>query len=383
MPGRRRLAVRALAGGVALVHVASDGAAHGGHATTCVAFVWVGSAVPAHSGRLGVPDPGLPASGGPAPTDPVERLIYASASRVRVSVFDEMRRIREQALRNNVPQGLRVVLLFMSGFFVEWVEGPGPAIDALLKRVTSDERHHSVTVLHRSVGPRRLQRPWIGAIVQSREPARAVVLRIQDWRQRYLAGERHEPAHVWMGVSAPPAPDMPARGEAVQRVMLLSARGAIAFDLLQWLAESRGRQLVRRRFAARAEDVPDVASDYLDLPDLGPGGVRLLANARRGLAMGVLHAFMPANQVIVLLLDRDKAVNAHLVERVLGVCDETAHHPPIVGVGDAGTVADGTLARRVQAAGHAWSGLVVPREHPTMADLWGVLAPGLEGLLRR
>ena len=148
---------------------------------------------------------------------------------------------------------------------------------------------------------------------------------------------------------------MPRSGEGFQRAMLLSARRAEAFDLLHWLSVVSARQLVRRRFAASAEDVSDVESDYLDLPTLGDGGVRLIANARRGLAMGVAHAFMPDHEVIVLILDEDADANVRLVDRVLDVCRQTRHAPAIIGLGTHGSVT-GELQDRVEVQGHAWVG---------------------------
>ena len=212
--------------------------------------------------------------------------------------------------------------------------------------------------------------------MQAAESPPAFAARLQTWRLRHQAGEAHEPAHVWMSLCAPPAADMPA-GEGFRRVMLLSARRTWAFDMLQWLSEVSVRPLVRRRYAASADDVPDVASDYLDLPDLGPGGTRLIAHARRGLTMGVAHALMPVHGAVVLILDEDAEANARLVEKVLDVCSETQHVPAIIGVGAYDSVS-AELADRVQANGHAWIGVRSPLARPDVPDLWAVLHPVLE-----
>lgn len=322
-------------------------------------------------------DTGWSESDGQWPMRPVDRLIYASLSRVDRSVLDEMRRIRDHAVRNNGPDGLRVGLMHMNGHFIEWIEGPGPAIDALMARVSRDPRHHGLQVIHRSTGQARLKRPWIGAIVQAIEPPSLFAARVHTWRLRHEAGQVYEPAHVWMNVCSPPAPDMPRAGEGAERVMLLSARLAWAFDLLRWLAGVSSRRLVQRRYAASADDVPDVASDYLDLPDLGPGGMRLIAHARRGLTMGVAHALMPAHGAVVLILDGDAEANVRLVQKVLDVCNQTQHVPTIIGVGPHDSVT-AELADRVQANGHAWIGVRSPLARPDVSDLWAVLEPVLD-----
>ena len=100
-----------------------------------------------------------PDSGAEVSLQPVARLVYASISQVDGPVLQEMRRIRDQALPRNEADGLKVALLHIRGWFVEWIEGPEQAIEALLSRVDRDHRHHSLRVLHRSVGQPRLFRP--------------------------------------------------------------------------------------------------------------------------------------------------------------------------------------------------------------------------------
>ncbi len=312
----------------------------------------------------------------------VDRLIYASVSQVEGSVLDEMRRIRDHAVRNNEPHGLRVALLHMGGHFVEWIEGPAQAIDDLMGRVTRDWRHRSVKVIHRSTGQSRLKRPWIGAIVQATEGSGDFDARLNALQRRHEAGDAIEPARVWLNLCSPPAFDMPSAGEDFTRVMMLSSHRTDAFDLLQWLAEAYGRRLVRRRFAASAEDVPDVGSDYLDLPGLGHSGTRLIAHARRGLAMGVAHAFIPDHEAVALLLDEDAEANVRLVDKLLGVCSEVKHEPVIIGIGSRAAVSDG-LQRRVQAEGLSWVDLTCDWQRPRPSDVWALLEPVLDRLGRQ
>lgn len=313
--------------------------------------------------------------------EPVLRLIYTSISRLQGPVLAEMRRIRDQAARRNGPDGIRVALLHKSGYFVQWAEGPPAAVDRLLDRVIADLRHHGLQVLHRSLGRRRLFRPWIGAIVQSDEvPAvmAARVRRMAQWQRRDSADG--EPAQVWAALCAPPQPDMPRPGGAGLRVMLLSARGRHSFDLLRWVAEHYRRPIVSRRFAAAADDVPDVASDYLDLPhDDMPGGLRLVAHARQSLAMGVAHAFLPDHGAVVIRLDSDIERNRHLLDRLLGVCGQVQHRLPIVGLGSPQS-GQGELAEQVRSMGHEWLDAMVPAGLVSEARHWACLSPVLSQL---
>ena len=310
--------------------------------------------------------------------EPVLRVIYTSISRLQGPVLAEMRRIRDQAGRHNGPDGIRVALLHKSGYFVQWAEGPPAAVDRLLERVTMDSRHHGLQVLHRSLGRRRLFRPWIGAIVQSDEVPAVMAARVRRMT-RSGPGEavNQEPAQVWAWLCAPPQPDMPRPGGAGLRVMLLSARGRHSFDLLRWVAEHYRRPIVSRRFAAAADDVPDVAGDYLDLPHaVMPGGLRLMAYARQGLAMGVVHAFMPDHGAVVICLDSDGKRNGQLVDRLLTVCDLVQCRLPIVGLGMAQSGQE-SLAERVCSMGHEWLDAKVPTGLVPNAQLWASLYPVL------
>ena len=310
------------------------------------------------------------------PAGPVLRVIYVSRSEVRGAVLDEMRRIRDQALVNNRAHGLRVALLNMNGWFVQWIEGPQEGVDELLARVSGDERHHSLLVIHRSEGCPRLFRPWIGSIVQSAESDRQVHLRVRARYERHTKGETGEPSVAWLQLCAPPAPDMPRPLGRNPVAMLLSAQGAHAFALLDWLAVKEQRLLVRRRFAGGADDAPDVESDYVDLPASGPRGLRLVANARKGLAMGMTHAFLPDFAAVVVLLDGSVGRNQRLVERVLTACRQTHHSPLIVGLGGSDQVTT-ELQELVERQGMPWVAAVAPGEAHGPAELWAALEPVL------
>jgi hypothetical protein len=320
-----------------------------------------------------------PDSEAEVPMGPVERVIYASRSEVRGPVLEEMRRIRDHAVVHNRRHGLRVALLNMNGWFVQWIEGPQEGVDELLARVSGDERHHGLLVIHRSKGRPRLFRPWIGSIVQSGESDRQVHLRVRAQYERHTRGETCEPSVAWLKLCAPPAPDMPRPLGRSPRAMLLSAQGAQAFGLLEWLVVKEQRLLVRRRFAGGAEDAPDVESDYVDLPASGPRGLRLVANARKGLAMGMTHAFLPDCAAVVLLLDGSVGRNQRLVERVLTACRQTHHSPLIVGLGGPDQVST-ELKELVERQGMPWAEAVAPGSAHGPAELWATLEPVLAQL---
>jgi Sensors of blue-light using FAD len=326
-----------------------------------------------------VPDPvstQWPDSGSEVPLQPVARLVYASISQVDGPVLQEMRRIRDQALLRNEADGLRVALLHICGWFVEWIEGPEPAIEALLARVERDPRHHSLRVLHRSVGQPRLLRPWIGAIVQSDESMVDVARRVLDLQHRHETDRFPDPGRVWLSLCSPPAASMRSPIGAFPRVMLLSVAGSTAFDLTTWIARETGQPLIRRRFAGAADDAPDVESDYVDLPDVGPAGLRLIANARKGLAMGMTHAFLPDYAAVLVLLDEDESRNQRLLARVLAACRQVHHAPIIIGAGHRVAIGVG-LQSLVEKQGYAWQAVDLGSARAGLAATWQAVAPVL------
>lgn len=318
-----------------------------------------------------------PDSGSEVPLQAVSRLIYASLSKVDGPVLDEMRRIRDHAVVHNDAAGLRVALLHMSGWFVEWIEGPEAGIRALLDRVAQDPRHQGLQVVHHSLGRPRLFRPWIGAIVQGDEGPTAFARRLFALQDRQVRQAGLEPSSVWLRLCSPPAPDMPVPGGTFPRVMMLSAQGAQAFELLQTVAVHHQRPLVRRRFAGAASDARDVESDYLDLPAVGTAGWRVIANARKGLAMGMTHAFLPDHAAVVVLMGEDPERNQRVTERVLAACRQVHHAPVFIGLGTHEHVTP-ALQELVERQGLPWLAALCPLRRPDVLDLWAALQPVLE-----
>lgn len=317
-----------------------------------------------------------PDSGSEVPTGPVTRVIFTSLCDVQGPILDEMRRIRDRALNNNATQGIRVALLYLCGAFVEWVEGPEEGVDELLARVVDDPHHHAMKVVHRSIGRPRLYRPWIGSIVQSRESTKLFAQRVYQEIQRHAAAQVDEPAAVWWRLSSPPALDMPRPLGRNSRAMMLCAQGHGVFEMLAWVARQTQRTLVCRRFAGGADEAPDVESDYVDLPETGPFGWRLIANARKGLAMGMAHAFLPDYAAAVVVLNGSASRNQRLVDRVIAACQQVHHTPVIVALGASACVT-AALQETAERQGFPWLAAPCASDNPGWSEQWNALEPAL------
>jgi Sensors of blue-light using FAD len=323
------------------------------------------------------PDSGAELSG-----QEVGRLIYASISSVDGPVLDEMRRIRDHAVVHNAEHKIRVALMHRCGWFVEWIEGPPQGLRALMDRVSLDERHRSLKVVHESSGRPRLFKPWIGSIAEPNESTGEFARRVMALNERHVRGKGYEPASVWRSLCSPLPGHVEvaaAREGTYQRVMMMSAARTDAFALLHWVAKHADRPVVHRRFAGAVRDALDVESDYLDLPDQAAQGRRLIANARKGLAMGMTHAFLPDYAAVVVLLDADPQRNEHLLERILTACQQVHHEPAVIGLGASGSFSD-TLKASTEARGLRWHAARTGEQEPDLAEQWSALKVVLDGL---
>lgn len=264
----------------------------------------------------------------------VARVVYASESSIDGPVYAEMERIRASAVRNNVPNGIYTALLYQSGWFVQWKEGPGSALLHTMDRVSADPRHHSLRVVHSSRGPRLLSGPWSMAIVQAKEPHEAMSQRVARLRRSMDGGVQYAPPAVWRQLSTPlehPGAAQQSNPDAFQRVLVCTAEGTASFDLVHWLAARNEQRVVHRRFAG--EQGLDVGSDYVDFCD-GERVMRVIAMSRKGLALPLTRAFVPDYSHILLMLSGEPERDLPLFVKVADACAGLVSPPVLVGVAE-------------------------------------------------
>jgi Sensors of blue-light using FAD len=97
---------------------------------------------------------------GEAALVPLCHFVYCS--RAAEGVDDaEVSRIVEAAQRNNLAHGITGVLVFGSGVFFQWIEGPAAEIQKLIATLHRDKRHHDIVSLSQSEEEReRLYPNW-------------------------------------------------------------------------------------------------------------------------------------------------------------------------------------------------------------------------------
>ncbi|MBY0613436.1 MAG: BLUF domain-containing protein [Beijerinckiaceae bacterium] len=106
-------------------------------------------------------EPGYP---GNSDLDDAELTLqtFVYCSRAAEGVDDtEVRRIVASAQRRNLARGITGMLVFDSGVFFQWIEGPPAQIQSLIASLHGDPRHHDVVALDRSEEKReRLYPNW-------------------------------------------------------------------------------------------------------------------------------------------------------------------------------------------------------------------------------
>jgi hypothetical protein len=275
-------------------------------------------------------DDGAP-PGEPAP-DAVARIVYASQAKIGGSVYSEMEGIRAAAMRHNPPVGVHTALLFQSGWFVQWKEGPAQAMASLMERVARDPRHHSLRIVHSSHGRRLLDGPWSMAIVQRAEKPDDMTLRVLQLRDRIHGGLQYAPPSVWRQLSTPiqlPAAALRAEPDVFQRVLVCAALGSASMELVHWLGHRMNANVVHRRFAGSQDR--DISTNLVDF--IHDGDVlRVIAMARAGLALPLTRAFMPDFAHVMLLLCGNAGRDLGLLHSVASAMSGLAAPPVLLGV---------------------------------------------------
>lgn len=88
--------------------------------------------------------------------------MFVYCSRAAEGVDDgEVDRIINWSQRRNVERGITGVLVFGSGVFFQWIEGPPAEVEKLIASLHGDPRHFDIVALDRSMEKReRLYPNW-------------------------------------------------------------------------------------------------------------------------------------------------------------------------------------------------------------------------------
>ncbi len=306
----------------------------------------------------------------------VERVICASEVSDRNGVYATMEDIREHALRHNPAVGIHVALLYQSGWFLHWAEGPKQAVRTLFDRIRQDPRHHDQTVVHHSRGRRLLMTTWSMLLSPSTETPEQFGRRVLALREQMKRGRQYAPTSVvrqlMMPMRLPQAQSLPDP-EAYHRVVVCAAYGNGAFGLVHWLAQQHSLPKESRRLAGESD--LDSGSDYVEFM-MGEHPCRVIAVARSNLASGLHRSLVPDWRFLVLLFSADMKRNEALLDRVRLAFQDIHRAPELIGMApDAATRARVEQSTRPQGLRFLDGGLV----HDSDSEaIWKSIAARLE-----
>ena len=90
----------------------------------------------------------------------LERLVYGSTATGHTDNLVNMATILAESGRNNARDGLTGALAAHGDRYIQVIEGPGDAIDGLLRRLTTDPRHNDIVIFGREMVEQRLFGDW-------------------------------------------------------------------------------------------------------------------------------------------------------------------------------------------------------------------------------
>ena len=107
------------------------------------------------------------------------RLVYASKVRLDKLTSSELAHILMSSRTNNQSADITGLLLSNMECFLQVLEGPEHAVQALFTSIKSDPRHYSVTLIYELPITRRLFHDW--AMGFSEITGEHFKLRLKDW----------------------------------------------------------------------------------------------------------------------------------------------------------------------------------------------------------
>lgn len=91
----------------------------------------------------------------------LRRLVYASRFTGDLRDFDEvLRAVIAKSIQNNRLDDVTGFLVAGEGRFLQLLEGPAKAVEAVYARIAQDPRHADLALLHHDRAGRRLFRDW-------------------------------------------------------------------------------------------------------------------------------------------------------------------------------------------------------------------------------
>ena len=255
-----------------------------------------------------------------AESDAIVRLVYASRAHESADAGQRMADVRAilATARTHNPQcGISGLLIVANGHFLQVLEGPRGAVDALYERILRDSRHHDITLLSIASVVSKSFAQWSMGQIERTEPESVTAARLEVVRQRLAKDPAVDSADFFRlilapSVNAPPAlPTPPASGAQAPARPRSNTIASVAFASLtgMWGAavvqHVSGHAMVRTG-RTTVIDPADPAQrsliEYVDIdpPEIGP--MRALSLTADPAAFAPMAPLMERLSLIVFML---------------------------------------------------------------------------------
>ena len=116
---------------------------------------------------------------------PIVSLVYASRM-VDTTTPQGLEEILAVSRERNPKVGITGVLCYDPDFFLQWIEGPRDAVNALYHKIYKDPRHTDVIMIDYNEVPARQFSSWAMAYISARKLDKSLV-------QKYCPGDGFDP----------------------------------------------------------------------------------------------------------------------------------------------------------------------------------------------
>jgi Sensors of blue-light using FAD len=242
-----------------------------------------------------------------ASPDALLRLAYVSECKAAPAQRQaQAREIATRASTINSKLGITGLLALVSGRFLQILEGPGPAVEALFARIRTDVRHSDVTLLLCVPIAKPSFVGWAMGLVERSEPAEVTAARARVIQQRLA--EDYEISATdflrWMLAPSPNPPSEPAsrRKDAITRIAFASPGGLWNASVLQHLAGDKSVRVGRSQVIDANDPQTRALLEYADLDVANLGAVRALSMSREPASCPLMGPLFEQLSLLVFLL---------------------------------------------------------------------------------
>jgi hypothetical protein len=235
---------------------------------------------------------------------PLLRVIYSSRSTAAADRRpQQVSDILEQARVFNQAHGITGLLTVCKDEYLQLLDGPADAVDALLQRIRRDSRHQAVDVLARHDTPAPVFAHWSMALAERFEPDRQRADRLQALRARLAADPGVRPADFFRFMLAPgDSRRGDAPGERTADVVFCSPSGLWGPAVLTRVINNSSVRTGRTVLTPSAQQAERTLIEYADAIVPGYGPVRAIAVPGTAVGQPMLLPLIDRLSLVVLLL---------------------------------------------------------------------------------